>query len=252
MSKTLEQIAQTLFRHWFVDFEFPDANGKPYKSSGGKMVPSELGEIPEGWRVGKIGEVYVESVGGDWGKEEPEEKYNVGVHIIRGTDIPDIKSNTIGKIPYRYIQEKKALTRVLTVGDIILEISGGSKEQPTGRTLLITKEIYSRFEKVIPASFCRLLRPLTNYNYYLGVFHDIFYDEGKTWEHQNQSTGISNFQLPHFLDSVLLSLPPENILLEFNLVIEPIYEMIYSNNSQTLSTLRDSLLPRLMKGELKV
>ncbi|MDO0971500.1 restriction endonuclease subunit S [Staphylococcus haemolyticus] len=47
----LEKLSQTLFKHWFVDFEFPDKNGNPYKSSGGEMVDSELGEIPKGWRV---------------------------------------------------------------------------------------------------------------------------------------------------------------------------------------------------------
>ncbi|MEA4889908.1 MAG: restriction endonuclease subunit S [Clostridiaceae bacterium] len=49
VNKTLEEIAQTLFKRWFVDFEFPDENGNPYKSSGGKMIESELGMIPEGW-----------------------------------------------------------------------------------------------------------------------------------------------------------------------------------------------------------
>ncbi len=51
----LEELASTLFKRWFVDFEFPDENGNPYKSSGGKMVDSELGEIPESWEVNKIG-----------------------------------------------------------------------------------------------------------------------------------------------------------------------------------------------------
>ena len=53
-NKTLEAIAQTLFKHWFIDFEFPNDDGKPYKSSGGEMVASELGEIPKDWTVGKI------------------------------------------------------------------------------------------------------------------------------------------------------------------------------------------------------
>ncbi|NEO88495.1 MAG: restriction endonuclease subunit S [Spirulina sp. SIO3F2] len=56
-NETLEKIAQTLFNHWFIDFEFPNADGKPYKSSGGKMVASELGEIPAGWCVGKLEEL---------------------------------------------------------------------------------------------------------------------------------------------------------------------------------------------------
>jgi type I restriction enzyme S subunit len=53
-NETLEQMAQAIYRHWFVDFEFPDENGKPYKSSGGKLVPSELGDIPAGWRIGTL------------------------------------------------------------------------------------------------------------------------------------------------------------------------------------------------------
>lgn len=56
-NETLEKIAQTLFKHWFINFEFPNDDGKPYKSSGGAMVASELGDIPAGWRVGTIGEI---------------------------------------------------------------------------------------------------------------------------------------------------------------------------------------------------
>ncbi|MGL6119786.1 MAG: restriction endonuclease subunit S, partial [Fusobacteriaceae bacterium] len=51
MNKTLEEMAQTLFKRWFIDFEFPNENGEPYKTSGGKMIDSELGEIPDGWEV---------------------------------------------------------------------------------------------------------------------------------------------------------------------------------------------------------
>ena len=55
MNQTLEAIAQAIFKHWFVDFEFPNEKGKPYKSSDGEMVDSELGEIPKGWKVEKLG-----------------------------------------------------------------------------------------------------------------------------------------------------------------------------------------------------
>ncbi|MGB9940122.1 restriction endonuclease subunit S [Methanosarcina sp.] len=57
MNSTLKQIAQSLFKRWFIDFEFPDENGDPYKSSGGRMVDSKLGEIPEGWGIGKLGDI---------------------------------------------------------------------------------------------------------------------------------------------------------------------------------------------------
>ena len=57
MNKTLEAIAQAIFKRWFIDFEFPNEEEKPYKSSGGEMVDSELGEIPKGWGIRKLGDL---------------------------------------------------------------------------------------------------------------------------------------------------------------------------------------------------
>lgn len=75
----LEETAQAIYKQWFVDFEFPDENGKPYKSSGGEMVESELGEIPKGWRVGILSDIANIVMG-----QSPEgESYNsVGDGII--------------------------------------------------------------------------------------------------------------------------------------------------------------------------
>ena len=64
MNATLESMAQAIFKHWFIDFEFPNENGKPYKSSGGEMVDSELGKIPEGWSISKIGKELCTVLGG--------------------------------------------------------------------------------------------------------------------------------------------------------------------------------------------
>lgn len=57
INRTLEKIGETIFKHWFIDFEFPDKNGNPYKSSGREMIESELGMIPKGWKVGVIKDV---------------------------------------------------------------------------------------------------------------------------------------------------------------------------------------------------
>lgn len=57
MNQTLEEIGQAIFKHWFVHFEFPNEEGKPYKSSGGEIVDSELGKIPKGWKVGTLGQI---------------------------------------------------------------------------------------------------------------------------------------------------------------------------------------------------
>ena len=58
INKNLEEMAQAIFKQWFVDFEFPNEEGKPYKSSGGEMVESELGMIPKGWNISELGELY--------------------------------------------------------------------------------------------------------------------------------------------------------------------------------------------------
>ena len=57
INQELENLVQTLFKQWFIDFEFPNENGEPYKSSGGEMVDSELGEIPKGWEVGNLNQI---------------------------------------------------------------------------------------------------------------------------------------------------------------------------------------------------
>jgi type I restriction enzyme, S subunit len=85
MNKTLEEIAQTLFKRWFVDFEFPDENGNPYKSSGGKMVESELGMIPEGWRVCPLSDV-VDVLSGGTPSTKTEEYWNGDIPFFTPKD----------------------------------------------------------------------------------------------------------------------------------------------------------------------
>ena len=78
----LEQQAQALFKAWFVDFE-------PFKD--GKFVDSELGRIPEGWKVGRFNNIIESTLSGDWGKERQEGNYIKKVFCLRGADIPDVK-----------------------------------------------------------------------------------------------------------------------------------------------------------------
>ena len=72
MNKTLEAIAQALFKRWFVGFNFPDEKDRPYKDSGGKMIDSELGEIPVRWRVSKVGAELKTILGGTPSRAEPD------------------------------------------------------------------------------------------------------------------------------------------------------------------------------------
>lgn len=157
----------------------------------------------------------------------------------------------IDDVPVRFVESKKLQTRRLQCGDIVIEVSGGSKNQPTGRSLLITDTLLSQFEQpTVPASFCRLFRPKTQEIGYLLSMHLInIYQAGKTWEYQNQSTGISNFQTKVFLEKELIMMPTDDILEKFYITIDKILNKRYSQESQNLRKIRDLLLPKLLRGE---
>jgi type I restriction enzyme S subunit len=245
MNKTLEAIAQAIFKEWFVDFRFPGFDGE--------MVDA----LPKGWSQHSIESLISYNVGGDWGKEELSDDFPIKVAIIRGTDFPNIQNGDISKVPIRYIKRANLLKREIKNGDILIEISGGSNEQPTGRTIMITESILKLFDyPVVPASFCRLIRPFNfNESIFLSTFFSRFYLLGGTWEYQNQSTGISKFQFSYFIKNKKLALPKSNYLIDnFGTIVCPMVEMMGRNINQvkTLSQIRDLLLPKLMTGKIRV
>ncbi len=261
---TLEAIAQALFKSWFVDFDpvrvkmdgripegmdedtarlFPDA-----------LEESELGLVPRGWRLIPFGQLLCHTIGGDWGSDASDDKNDARVAIIRGTDIPDLQTGANSRVPIRYTSQKKLATRKLEDGDIVLEVSGGSKDQPTGRSLYLTDGLLNQFDcPVEPASFCRLLRPNSkDIGVLLGQHLTYIYAQGKTWEYQNQSTGIANFQTTHFLETELVAVPRDDVLAAFSNVIRPLVDRSHLTQIQELATLRDTLLPRLISGQLRL
>ena len=294
INQTLEQIAQALFKSWFVDFDPVRAkvqalsdglsleqaelaamqaiSGKtPEKltvlsqtqpdryaelAETAKAFPCEMVEVdgvevPKGWAIKPFGSLLENTIGGDWGKEEEDEKHTENVFVFRGTDLPNIQTNEFEAIPKRYIAKNKLKSRKAKYGDIIIEVSGGSKNQPTGRSLLITKNLLCNFDlPVIPASFCRLFTPINEKIAVLLACHlKMIYTQGKTWEYQLQSTGISNFQTKNFLENELIVIPDENIFNTFYEKVGVIFEKMTSNENMLLSKTRDLLLPRLLNGD---
>lgn len=261
---TLEAIAQALFKSWFVDFDPVRAKMEGRVPEGmdeatAALFPdsfeeSELGLVPNGWSRIPFGQLLCHTIGGDWGSDGPDEKNDTRVAIIRGTDIPDLQSGSNSRVPIRYTSEKKLATRKLEDGDIVLEVSGGSKEQPTGRALFLTNGLLGQFDcPVEPASFCRLLRPSNkDIGVVLGQHLNYIYAQGKTWEYQNQSTGIANFQTTHFLQTELVVVPSKGILDVFVNMVRPLIERTHLTQIQDLGNLRDTLLPRLISGQLRL
>jgi len=291
INQTLEAMAQAIFKSWFVDFdpvkaklaaivEGRDPLRAAMSAISGKseaeidtlppeqfeqlattaalfpdeMEQSKLGEIPRGWSASPFGSLLSHTIGGDWGSDSPDSSNDTRVAIIRGTDIPDLDLAQAHRVPFRYTTQKKLASRHLQVGDIVLEVSGGSKDQPTGRSIRIAVNTMREFDCPIePASFCRLLRPISpEIGVILGLHLAYIYAQGKTWEYQNQSTGIANFQTAHFLDAEFVAKPPTMVAEKFYGLVNPLLERRHDPQSRRLTALRDSLLPKLLSGELSV
>lgn len=155
----LEEMAKTLYDYWFVQFDFPDADGKPYKSSGGEMVFDETlkREIPKGWEVKQISHWIKADKSGDWGKEQQEGNYTVKVNCVRGADINAINLQGNIETPIRFILAKNE-HKLLSPFDFVVEISGGSPTQSTGRLAPISQYVLERFDlPLICSNFCKAI-----------------------------------------------------------------------------------------------
>lgn len=261
---TLEAIAQALFKSWFVDFDPVHARARGEQPAGlspefAALFPdsfeeSEVGLVPKGWKFMPFGELLSHTIGGDWGDEAPNDKNDTQVAIIRGTDMPGLQSGMIGRVPVRYTSQKKLASRKLQDGDLVLEVSGGSKDQPTGRSLYMTNGLLDQFNcPVEPASFCRLLRPASHdLGVLLSQHMTYIYADGKTWQYQNQSTGIANFQTTHFLETELVAVPTDDVLKSFAEIVRSMIDRSHLTQIAQLATLRDTLLPRLISGQQRL
>ncbi|WP_051343816.1 restriction endonuclease subunit S [Alicyclobacillus herbarius] len=255
INKNLEEIAQALFKRWFVDFEFPNEDGDPYKASGGEFEESELGPIPKGWQVGSIQDLIIAISGGDWGKDSPQGNHVHEVSCIRGADIPELRKGALGKVPRRFILPKNVSRKVLSHGDIVIEISGGSPTQSTGRAVLIVDEILQKFEApLICTNFCRVIKPLSDYGDYLYSYLSYLYQEGILFQYENGTTGIKNLDITSLLNVHRVAIPTIEVARQYASMFHELYRTIQLLGAQAhkLAEIRDALLPKLMSGEIRV
>ncbi|WP_236979599.1 restriction endonuclease subunit S [Membranihabitans maritimus] len=265
INEKLEAMAKLVYDYWFVQFDFPydfargkpDINGKPYKSSGGKMVYNEelKREIPEGWEVKPLNYLISEFKNGDWGKDKIQGNYTFSVKCIRGTDIPDTYTTHSDNSPARFILEKNK-NKCLSEGDFVIEISGGSPTQSTGRICLITKELLDRIgQDVICSNFCKATSISDNSaTYYFLNTWQLLYDNGVLFSWEGKTSGIKNLLFKSFVKNYLIPIPPLEIREKYQKIIETNYRTTQINlaENQHLASLRDWLLPMLMNGQVSV
>jgi len=257
INSELEAMAKTLYDYWFVQFDFPDENGKPYKTSGGKMVwNKELKkEIPEGWKISKMSEWIESDKSGDWGKDEPHSNYVHKVSCIRGADINGLNGLEECKPPVRYILEKNK-HKILSSHDLIIEISGGSPIQSTGRLAYITDATLKRFDSpLICSNFCKAIsikdkKLLYNFVYYWNSL----YDSGAFFGYEGKTSGIKNLLFDSFVNSYHTVVPKNYVVTMFYAIMQNIQvkKQTALEESKNLSALRDWLLPLLMNGQVTV
>jgi type I restriction enzyme S subunit len=241
MNKTLEDIAQTLFKNWFIDFEFPNEEGKPYKSSGGKFVESELGLIPEGWRVGGLEEIGVIASGGTPSRANEEYYTNNGIPWITPKDLSINKNKFIERGIIDITKEglAKSSTKLLPKGTILY-----SSRAPIGY-LAISKTIVTTnqgFKSIIPNNFentefiYQLLKEITPYIESVAG--------GSTFK-EISSQGMKNIKI----------IIPSNLILKrfykmtsfLNIKIESLEKEI-----QMIKEISKRSLPKLMNGEIEI
>jgi type I restriction enzyme S subunit len=238
-NKTLEAIGQALFKHWFVDFEFSDEKGRPYKSSGGKMVESELGEIPEGWTISSLGNNGVFKNGINYLRDE---EGDTNFSIVNVRDIANNKLLLKESLDKIKLNLSKAQDYLLREKDILI-----ARSACPGEISLVLGDL----QNVIYSGFSIRYR-LNDTNNYLYIFHIM---QGLKKNLQNYSIGTTLQSVnQETLRNMRFVLPSDKILKEFNKISTQILDKILNNllQNRELSQIRDSLLPRLMSGRIRV
>ena len=250
LNHNLEVMAKQLYDYWFVQFDFPDEEGKPYKSSGGKMKYCEelQMEMPDGWNVCRLSEFVSKNNTGDWGTDNPSEN-SIEIGCIRGADI--IKLNNL---PKRYINSSNR-AKLLSVWDVVIEVSGGSPIQATGRSAFITSGVIERNGgKITCSNFCHAFsfKDYRESAYFFYIWK-MFYDNGIMFNYEGKTSGIKNFMTETFLANKWVR-APKGLIYKFFDTIKSVYAKIDVNitESNDLIKQRDELLPLLMNGQATV
>lgn len=217
INKNLEEMAQALFKRWFVDFEFPNENGEPYKSSGGEFEESELGLIPKGWEVTLLGTIIEINSGKRPSLREEQPNNEYCVPLIGASGIMGYVKESLYNCPIIITG------RVGTLG-IIQRFC--QECWPSDNTLVIQSNYYE--------FVCQHLK--------LVDFRSL--NRGSTQPLVTQ-TDVKNLKV---------SLPDKRIINCFENIASSLYALIYKNNHENnrLTQIRDTLLPKLMSGEIRV
>jgi type I restriction enzyme S subunit len=242
-NETLEQISRSLFKHWFIDFEFPDANGNPYKSSGGAMFASAIGDIPEGWKVGKLGDIVEVFMGYPFKSELYS--FNSGIKVVRGENV------SLGFLRWdtekRWEYDLDSYTDYfLSANDYVIGMDGSRVGR--NRTIILDSDL----PLILAQRVARLRTKDKHTQGYINILlmnnrfekYVDFIKTGTSIPH------ISGQQIKDFECIIPLKKQIEEFSGFYNAWSQKL--SVIRQQIQTLTKTRDSLLPKLMSGQLRV
>lgn len=232
INKTLENMAQAIFKQWFVDFEFPNEEGEPYKSSGGEMVESELGMIPKGWEVGKLDDIATIVMG-----QSPKgTSYN---EVGEGEVFYQGRTDFSSRFPIRrlFTTEPK---RMANDGDVLMSVRA-----PVGDLNVANERC------CIGRGLSAISSSADLSSYILYVMHDL---RERLNVYNGEGTVFGSINQKDLKSIKVISSCDNKTEIAFDELIQPIDRMIRNNEDETrrLINLRDRLLPKLLSGEIRV
>ncbi|MDR1973198.1 MAG: restriction endonuclease subunit S [Bacteroidales bacterium] len=149
-------------------------------------------------------------ISGDWGSENYTPSTPYQVKCIRGADIDTVNRNDGRKVPIRYISQSSFETKLLNNGDIVLEKSGGSPTQSTGRVAYISNDIKENLGNIVCSNFCTAFRVKSEWHSkYIFYYLQYIYNLGAFFNFEGKTTGIKNL----LLEQAFSNIPIEKILL---------------------------------------
>ena len=232
VNDNLQLQLTAIFREWFID------------------APKSAE-----WPRGTFADLIDHTISGDWGKDAPTGNYTEMVYCIRGADIPEVKAGNKGKMPTRYILPKNYAAKSLVDGDIVVEISGGSPTQSTGRAAPVSESLLRRYDRgMVCTNFCKAIKPKRGYSMFVYYYWQHLYDAGVFFGYENGTTGIKNLDITGFIETEEIVLPPLDIVERFDTICQTIANKVYANGleNERLANLRDTLLPKFMTGEVDI
>jgi type I restriction enzyme, S subunit len=250
MNKNLEEMAQAIFKQWFVDFEFPDENGNPYKTSGGKMIQSEFGEIPEGWSVSRL-VTHIEALRGLSYKGSGLSNMENGFPMHNLNSILEGGGYKYSGIKY-YTGDYKD-RHIVNKGDIIVaNTEQGHKYKLIG------------YPAIVPDSFGEIgifsqhiYRVLILKNSYLTkefLYYLLMAPDTRSQIIAATNGSTVNMLAIDGLRRPVFKLPPRKMIDDFSILSTSVSQKININikENNSLAEARDQLLQKLMSGEIRV